>query len=132
MLVAWIAALAVIEVDRVVTAAGRVVSKSSVMVVQPLETAIVRSIVVHEGQRVRSGDMLARLDPTFSAADVGALKIQTTSLEAEVSRLQAEVDDRQFQTAASIRHNCCRPQSIPNADRNWHQSRNPITKRSRD
>jgi HlyD family secretion protein len=99
MLVAWIAALAVIEVDRVVTAAGRVVSKSSVMVVQPLETAIVRSIVVHEGQRVRSGDMLARLDPTFSAADVGALKIQTTSLEAEVSRLQAEVDDRQFQTA---------------------------------
>jgi len=99
MLAAWIAALGFMRVDRVVTAPGRVVSKASVIVVQPLETAIVRSIDVHEGQQVRSGDLLVRLDPTFSAADVGALQSQVSSLEAEVSRMQAEVDGLPFQYA---------------------------------
>ena len=40
------------------------------MVVQPLETSIVRSIDVHEGEQVHAGQLLARLDPTFAAADL--------------------------------------------------------------
>lgn len=62
MFAAWLAALGLIQIDRVVTAPGRVVSKASIIVVQPLDTAIVRSIEVHEGQQVRSGDLLAQLD----------------------------------------------------------------------
>ena len=97
MFAVFVAALALIDVDRVVTAAGRVVSKAGTIVVQPLETAIVRSIDVREGQQVRSGDVLARLDPTFATADVGALQAQVSSLEAAVSRMQAEVEERPFQ-----------------------------------
>jgi membrane fusion protein, hemolysin D len=99
MFAAWLAALALIQIDRVVTAAGRVVSKASTIVVQPLDTAIVRSIEVHEGQHVRSGDLLARLDPTFATADVDALHARVSSFQAEVSRLQAEVEERPFQYA---------------------------------
>jgi hemolysin D len=91
-----VAALGLIPVDRVVVAAGRVVSKAATIVVQPLETSIVRSIDVREGQKVHSGELLARLDPTFAAADVGALQAQVLSLQAEVSRLQAEVEERPF------------------------------------
>jgi len=97
MFAACLAAMGLIPIDRVVTAQGKVVSQTSTMVVQPLETSIVRSIDVREGQQVRSGDVLARLDPTFAAADVGALQAQISSLEAAVSRMQAEVEERPFQ-----------------------------------
>ena len=94
--VAMILALTLIHVDRVVTAQAVVVSKSSTLVVQPLETAIVRSINVHEGELVRPGQVLARLDPTFASADQGALAAQVSGYQAQVSRLQAEADGRPF------------------------------------
>jgi hemolysin D len=73
MFAACLAAMGLIPIDRVVTAQGKVVSKASTMVVQPLETSIIHSIDVREGQQVRSGDVLAQLDPTFASGDVGAL-----------------------------------------------------------
>ena len=84
------AASALIPIDKVVSAPGRVVAESATTVVQPLETAIVRSIEVKEGQVVQKGDLLARLDPTFATADLTALQSQVGSLEAEVLRLEAE------------------------------------------
>lgn len=90
------AALGLLEVDRVVTAPGRVIAKSATIVVQPFETAIVRSIEVREGERVRRGDLLARLDSAFAVADADALQAQLVSLQVEVSRLQAEVEERPF------------------------------------
>jgi len=90
MVAVLIAAAGVIPVDQVVTARGVVVSQSPTILVQPLDTAIVRSIDVREGDRVRAGDLLARLDPTFAAADLATLAAQVSSLEAEVSRLEAE------------------------------------------
>jgi membrane fusion protein, hemolysin D len=86
----------VISVDRVVTAQGVVVARSPTIVVQPLETAIVRSIDVHEGEVVHAGQVLARLDPTFAAADVGATAAQVSTLQAQVSRMQAEMENRPF------------------------------------
>ena len=66
------------------------VSRSSNMLIQPLETSIVRSIDVKIGQRVHAGDLLAQLDPTFAGADLTSLVKQTVSLKAEVTRLTAE------------------------------------------
>ena len=96
MFAACIAALGLIHVDRVVSSSGRVVSRSANIVVQPLETAIVRSIEVHEGEQVKAGDLLARLDPTFAVADMGALVATVSSLQAEASRLQAETEGKPF------------------------------------
>src|SRR5262245_54490111 len=83
-------AAALVPIDMVVTAPGRVVALQPTVVVQPLETAIVREIDVREGQVVRAGQVLARLDPTFSAADAGALEAQVMSFQAEVDRLSTE------------------------------------------
>ena len=96
MVLALIVLAAVIPVDEVVTTAGLVVSQSPNIVVQPLETAIVRSIEVREGERVAKGQLLARLDPTFAASDVASLGTQVTELEAEVARLKAEADAKPF------------------------------------
>jgi hemolysin D len=97
MFAACLVAMWLIPIDRVVTAQGKVVSRAPMEVVQPLETSIVRSIDVTEGQSVHAGDVLARLDPTFATADVGALQAQVSSLQAEVARMQAEVEERPFQ-----------------------------------
>jgi membrane fusion protein, hemolysin D len=93
---AFLVAMGAIPLDRVVTARGKVVSRAPTLVVQPLETSIVRSIDVTEGQSVHAGEVLARLDPTFAAADAGALASQVAALEAEVSRLQAEAEQHPF------------------------------------
>ena len=42
------------------------------------------------------GQLLARLDPTFAVADLAALAPPGSTLEAEVARLQAEVDGKPF------------------------------------
>ena len=91
MMALAIALAATLPIDRVVTARGRVTSVEPHIVVQPLETSIVRQIAVREGQIVRAGDILARLDPTFSGADVAMLGQRIGTLEAEISRLQAEL-----------------------------------------
>jgi HlyD family secretion protein len=96
MVVALIAAMGVIPVDQVVTARGIIVSQAPTVLVQPLETAIVRSIDVREGQEVKAGDLLARLDSTFASADLATLEAQVSSLEAEVARLEAEAKGKPF------------------------------------
>ncbi|WP_136620624.1 MULTISPECIES: HlyD family type I secretion periplasmic adaptor subunit [Mesorhizobium] len=96
LVIALIALAGVIPVDQVVTTRGLVVSQSPNIVVQPLETAIVRSIDVREGQHVQAGQLLARLDATFASADLQSLAMQVSTLEAEVARLKAEADGKAF------------------------------------
>src|SRR5262245_64990122 len=57
MVVAMVVLAGVIPVDQVVTTRGTVVSQSANIVVQPLETAIIRSIDVREGQKVKAGQI---------------------------------------------------------------------------
>jgi HlyD family secretion protein len=90
-----------IPVDQVIATRGIVTSRASTIVVQPLDTSIVRSIEVHEGQRVHAGDVLARLDPTFATADLATLSAQLTGLEAETARLQAESKGREFNSSGT-------------------------------
>jgi len=54
MFVACVAAMAIIKVDQVVTAQAIVVSRDPTLVVQPMETSIVRSIDVRAGESVHA------------------------------------------------------------------------------
>src|SRR5712691_2128143 len=87
---------AVAKVDRVVVAPGKLVTTAPAIVVQPLETSVVRSLNVKVGDIVRRGDTLATLDPTFSEADAGQLRDKINSLAAQIERLGSELDDRSY------------------------------------
>jgi hemolysin D len=95
---------AVIKIDRVVTAQGKVIEQAPTIVVQPLETSIVRTIDVREGDAVHAGQVLARLDPTFAAADMEALKGQVATYAAQAARMQAEIKGEPFNYAGSDPH----------------------------
>lgn len=98
---AGLIASAIFPLNRVVSAPGRMVSTEPTLVVQPLDTAIVRSIDVKVGQFVQKGQVLAHLDPTLSKADLTNMKLQRDSYQAEVDRLRAEADGKEYQPDVS-------------------------------
>jgi HlyD family secretion protein len=89
---ACLIAAALIPIDQVVTGPGEVVSLTPTIVLQPFDTAIVRAIKVHEGERVAKGTLLATLDPTLSASDEAQYRAQVRGYGAQVARDQAELD----------------------------------------
>lgn len=99
MIAAAVALAAVVPVDRVVKARGRVVSAAPTIVVQPMDLAVVRTLDVRAGEVVKKGQLLASLDPTFQAADVSRLQQERASLAAEVARLEAELSGADYAPA---------------------------------
>jgi HlyD family secretion protein len=79
------------ELDRIVSAHGRLITPLPNIVVQPLETSIIQSIEVKIGQVVKKGTHLATLDPTFTQADESQLRNQLHSLETQSKSLEAEL-----------------------------------------
>ena len=82
------------RIDRVVTSVGgKLVSAELVNVFQALDPSIIKSINVREGDEVETGQVLATLDPTFSAADVKQLRQQVASLRAQIARDDAQLNN---------------------------------------
>jgi HlyD family secretion protein len=79
------------SIDQIVIAHGKLVNPLPNIVVQPLDTSIIQSIEVRVGQVVKKGQVLALLDPTFSAADQGQLRSRLESLDNQTASLRAEL-----------------------------------------
>jgi len=74
-----------------VVANGEVVIEGNPKAVQHLEGGIVSEIHVEEGDVVRRGELLLRLDTTRSEAEAGMLRANLDSLLAKEARLSAEL-----------------------------------------
>ena len=84
------------KVDRVVTARGKLITIDPLMVVQPLETSVIRTINVGVGDTVRAGAILATLDPTFTESQEVATRERLSSMRTEAMRLDAEIYGKAF------------------------------------
>jgi hemolysin D len=89
------------RLDRVVASKGQIVTTEPTIVLQALDASIIKTLDVHEGQRVKAGQVLATLDPTFAAADVSALNLQLASLNAQIARCEAELAQKSFDPPAN-------------------------------
>ena len=87
------------SVDRVVVAKGRLVTVAPRIVIQALETSIIKELHVKVGDRVRAGQLVATLDSTFVSADITALTAQRERVTAQIERLEAEVAGRDYRPA---------------------------------
>jgi hemolysin D len=91
--------ISVVQLDRVVAAQGRLVPIDGTMFVQPLDRGIIGNVRVNVGDIVKKGQVLATLDPTFTAADFLQLEQKVASLSAQQRRIEAEEVGGTFEPA---------------------------------
>lgn len=75
-----------------VIASGKVVVESNVRRVQHQAGGIVAEIRVKDGDRVKAGDVLVRLDETHAKASLALIEIELRRFQARKARLEAERD----------------------------------------
>ena len=85
---------AVTNLAGAVVAPGHFVVDSYVKKVQHPKGGIVGEILVREGDKVRAGDVLMRLDATQTRANLAIVTKRLNELAARLARLEAERDDR--------------------------------------
>lgn len=83
---AWFATL-----DEVTVGTGKVTPSSHAQLIESLDGGIVSALLVHEGDIVNKGQMLARLDPTRFQSNYGEAAARARALRASSERLRSEL-----------------------------------------
>ena len=99
---------ATVRLDRAVISTGVIVAETSRKVVQHFEGGMVQAVLVKDGQTVRSGDVLLRIDPVQSQASADLFRNQLDAalvLEARLRAEQAQSDDLQLPAEIAARRN---------------------------
>jgi len=77
------------QVDIVAVAAGRIVVSDRTKTLQPLETSVVKRVLVKDGDAVAAGQVLVELDATAAVADGASLRGQLRAATSEAERTSA-------------------------------------------
>ncbi|MBZ0106584.1 MAG: HlyD family type I secretion periplasmic adaptor subunit [Sulfuricella denitrificans] len=96
VLVLFVMWAAVTQVDEMAKGEGKVVPSQQLQVLQSLDGGIVSEIAVREGDVVKAGQVLLRIDPTRFASSVGESRSQYLSLLAKTARLRALAENKPF------------------------------------
>ena len=80
------------EVDKIVTAEGKITTVRPPITMKPLDRTTIRKVHVKVGQKVRQGDLLFTFDQTVNQQELSRLREQLRSYEAEKKRLTAELN----------------------------------------
>ncbi|MCI0198158.1 HlyD family efflux transporter periplasmic adaptor subunit [Cronobacter sakazakii] len=89
---AWFATL-----DEVTVGTGKITPSSRAQVIESLDGGIVNALMVHEGDVVERGQMLARLDPTRFQSNYGEAAARARALRASSERLRSELTGETLQ-----------------------------------
>jgi hemolysin D len=82
--------------DIVAVAEGKLVPSTYVKIVQPADAGIVKDILVHEGQRVKEGQTLARMDTVLSEADRRSAQTEYEIKQLALRRIDAQLANAAF------------------------------------
>ncbi|NMG77209.1 HlyD family type I secretion periplasmic adaptor subunit [Aromatoleum diolicum] len=92
---AWLGRL-----DVVAVANGRLIPLGQLKVVQPPESGIVTELLVREGDRVETGQVLMRMDPLLNAADQQSVGAEFRHRALQLRRIEAELAGAPLKTTA--------------------------------
>jgi hemolysin D len=84
------------KLDVVATAQGRLVPISFTKVVQPAEAGVVLDILVKDGDVVKAGQVLLRLDARLAQSEMAGLGKDVAIKRLTLRRIEAELADRPF------------------------------------
>ena len=79
------------KLDEVTRGEGKVIPSKQLQVIQNLEGGIVKEIFVREGQMVKVGQELLRIDDTRFRSDFREKQQELVSMQGDVARLRAEI-----------------------------------------
>jgi HlyD family secretion protein len=79
------------RLDVVAVAEGRLVPKTQLQIVQPAEGGVMRDLLVKEGERVRAGQLLARMDMRSAEADANTAQNEIALRRLQLRRIDAEL-----------------------------------------
>lgn len=82
--------------DEVTRGEGKVIPSRQVQVLQSMDGGIVSDILVKEGQSVRIGDLLLKVDPTRMVSSLRENRSQYLSMLAKAARLRALAEGSRF------------------------------------
>ena len=88
--------------DEVTRGEGKVIPSRQVQVLQSLDGGIVSEILVKEGQSVKIGDLMLRVDPTRMVSSLRENRSQYLSLLAKSARLRALAEEARFVPPAEV------------------------------
>ena len=91
MLAALLAWAALGRLDVVAVAEGKLVPQSYLKIVQPAEQGIVKEILIKEGETVKAGQTLMRMDTALSEADGKALRSEHDLKRLTLRRIDAQL-----------------------------------------
>jgi multidrug efflux pump subunit AcrA (membrane-fusion protein) len=84
----------VASVDQIARAQGQVIASSRTQIIQSANDGVIEGLLVHEGERVRKGQIMVRLDRSQAEAGYSDSLGKVAALKATLVRLHAEVFGR--------------------------------------
>src|SRR6266404_4429866 len=84
------------RLDIVAVAEGRLVPDTYVKIVQPADAGVVKEILVREGEPVKGGQVLLRMDKTLSESDLKALTADYQNKRIALRRIDAQLAGSAF------------------------------------
>jgi adhesin transport system membrane fusion protein len=99
----WVALFAVVlvwaanfNIEEVTTGTAKIIPSSREQVLQSLEGGILQNMLVHEGDTVEKGQIVARIDPTRAEASFRESANRIQALGAQTARLKAEASGEEI------------------------------------
>ena len=84
------------RLDIVAVAEGKLVPSTYLKIVQPAEQGIVKEILVKEGEAVKQGQVLIRMDPALTEADVNSIRTEVHNKRIALRRIDAQMNGAPF------------------------------------
>jgi len=91
------------KIDALTRGQGKVIPSHQIQVIQNLEGGIVAEILVTEGEHVKKGDILVKIDDTGFLSNFAESKLRYNELQAKTIRLLAESTGKRFRVTKAIR-----------------------------
>jgi adhesin transport system membrane fusion protein len=90
------------HLDQITRAPGKVIAVARTQSIQSPDGGVVREILVREGEAVRRGQLLVRMDDSKARAAVGEAQSKVAALRTALERLRAEMSDQPLRFSAGL------------------------------
>lgn len=90
-------------IDEIARGSGEIIPSSENQIVQNLEGGIVDEILVNEGQEVKKGQILLKIDNKKSASSYSSNAVRADALQAKIARLRAESKGQKFEASKKLK-----------------------------